>query len=87
MKVKQAVRAIKDGAGRIRIITVTILTIVMLCGPINIAPFSCPDFLAFDLYENSISNDRASCTAPVIIWGINELNIVIIRRAIDEIEG
>jgi len=87
LKVKQAISSIKYGASWIRIITVTVSTIIMPGGPIDIAPLTSPDILSVNFHEYPIGNHGASRAAPVVIRGINELNIVIIWPAIDEDKG
>ena len=87
LKVEQAVSAIEYSTFGIRIIAITIDAIIMFCGPINISPFSGPDVLPLDFHEYSIGNHWARWTAPVVVRGINELDIVITRPAIDENKG
>ena len=58
----------------------------MLCRPIDVAPFAEPDHIIIDFHEDAIGNDGSTRVAPIVVRGIDELNVVIIRIAIDQVE-
>ena len=75
----------KNRAVGIRVITIANPAIIVFGLPIDVTPVSGPNVISINSHENAISNDRSAGASPVIVRGIDELDIVIIRIAVDQI--
>lgn len=87
MKVKQLIRTIEDGTGRIGIVAIAVHAIIMLCSPIDVTPGTGIDFLALCYHKYSICDHRTCWAAPIVIRRIDKLNIVVVRNAVYKVEG